>query len=69
MVDRDHVNPYRVWEKEGMDIHPTEAELERLRGEGILHPAAITEITADGTVTLPVSLMANSLCVVEFTRI
>ncbi len=68
-VDREHCNPYRLWEKEGMDPYPSEKELEQLRKEGELHPVSVVRIAADGTCEVPLTLCANSLSVVEFVKI
>ena len=69
IVDRDHVNPYRMWQREGMPERPDAAQLARLREEGVLRPADVREIEADGAVSIPVSLGCNGLAVIEINKI
>ena len=69
IVDADHVNPYRMWQREGMPERPDAAQLARLREEGVLRAADVREIEADGAVSIPVSLGCNGLAVIEINKI
>ena len=69
IIDADHVNPYRMWQRENMPDHPDEAQLEALRTEGILRPASETVIEASGTASIPVTLGCNGLAMVEIHKI
>ncbi len=69
IIDRDHVNPYRMWQKENMPAHPDECELERLRAEGKLRPFEICEFEADGELSLELSLGCNGLALIEAEKL
>lgn len=69
IVDREHTNPYRLWEREGMPERPDEAQLARLRAEGVLRAADVREVDADGEARVVVNLGANGLAVVEAVKL
>ncbi|MBO5218458.1 MAG: hypothetical protein J6C52_03445 [Clostridia bacterium] len=68
IVDRDHVNPYRMWQREGMPERPDEAQLARLRAEGVLRSADVREIEADGELRIGAAMSANGLMLLEIEK-
>lgn len=69
LIDREHINPYRLWQRENMPEHPDEAQLERLRAEGMLRPADTFEVTANGELPVGLKLGCNGLALIEAVRI
>ena len=58
-IDREHTNPYRLFEKMGSPETLTDGQLEALRGEGMLKPLAV--YTAEGSTIQPITLHPNSI--------
>ncbi|MBQ2708551.1 MAG: hypothetical protein IJF67_09820, partial [Clostridia bacterium] len=68
IVDCDHVNPYRLAQREGMPERPDESQLEKLRAEGVLRPADVREIEADGELRIGAAMSANGLMLLEIEK-
>ncbi|MBE6616078.1 MAG: hypothetical protein E7631_12340, partial [Ruminococcaceae bacterium] len=63
-IDRETTNPYRLYQKMGMDT-PTEEELKLLREEGRLKP--VRQYTAGAGESLQLTFTPNALYLVAVT--
>ena len=68
IVDCDHANPYRMWQREGMPDRPDAAQLEKLRAEGVLRAADVREIEADSELRIGAAMSANGLMLLEIEK-
>ena len=68
-IDRTHTNPYAMWQREGFPEKPDEEQLALLRKEGETKPCDVFEVTADGTLTLPLALVCNGTVLLQIEKI
>jgi len=57
-----------MWQREGMPERPDAAQLEKLRAEGVLRPADVREIEADGELRIGAAMSANGLMLLEIEK-
>jgi len=65
-IDRDHINPYRMWQKENMAAFPTAEQIKTLRAEGNLRP--LETVTVTGDTEIPFTMSCNGLMLIEIVK-
>ena len=65
IIDEKHTNPYALSLREGIGSNPTEADIEKMREEGIMKPVFEFGVDFDSSRELSVTLTNNALALVE----
>ncbi len=68
-IDKTHLNPYRIWQKEKMSEKPTDEKIVRLKKAGELKSSLSFETEANGKTELEIELGCNGMALVLAEKI